>query len=68
MSNDLFPLYVMWWAVGVIVVMLGWIFVIWCGDEMKGAWDAMKGREWKWPEGRNGVYGPGDEPTHWSKK
>jgi hypothetical protein len=68
MSNELFPIYVFWWAVGVIALMLGWIFVIHCWDQMKGAWDEMKGREWRWPEGTNGVYAPGDEPYRRSKQ
>jgi hypothetical protein len=35
---------------------------------MKAAWQAMEGREWRWPEGTNGVYGPGDEPRHRPKE
>jgi hypothetical protein len=61
---DLFPLYVVGWAVIAVVIMLTWVFLIWCGDEMRSAWDAMRDREWRWPEGTNGVYGPGDEPHH----
>jgi hypothetical protein len=68
MSNELFPIYVVGWASIVIVVMLTWVFLIWCGDEMRDAWGAMEDREWRWPEGTNGVYGPGDEPVHWRKK
>ena len=57
--SDLFPLYVVGWAAMVVTLMLLWIFLIWCGDEMKGAWDAMKGREWRWPEGP--LMGPGQD-------
>ena len=57
--TDLFPLYIVGWAAMVVTLMLVWIFLIWCGDEMKDAWDAMKGREWRWPEGP--LQGPGQD-------
>ena len=50
-------------SIGVIAISATWIGLHWCCGQMVDAWQAMKGREWKWPEGRNGVYGPGEEPT-----
>ena len=57
--TEQFPLYVMWWAVGCVALMATWIFLIHCIDEMVGAWRAMRGREWRWPEGP--LLGPGDK-------
>ena len=51
MTEELLAVCVLWWAVGVVAIMLVWVFLIHCGDLMKGAWQAMKGREWRWPEG-----------------
>ena len=68
MTEELLAVCVLCWAVGVVAIMLVWVFLIHCGDLMKAAWQAMEGREWRWPEGTNGVYGPGDEPRHRPKE
>lgn len=59
---DLFPVYVVVFAASVIALLAAWVGIIGCVDLMREAWQAMKGREWKWPEGTNGVYGPGEQP------
>ena len=59
---ELFPAYVVGFTGIVIAILAAWLFAISCMDLMRDAWEAMKGREWKWPEGRNGVYGPGEQP------
>jgi hypothetical protein len=68
MIEELLAVCVLWWAVGVVAIMLVWVFLIRCGDLMKAAWQAMEGREWRWPEGTGGVYGPCDEPYKRQKK
>ena len=67
MTEELLAVCVLCWAVGVVAIMLVWVFLIHCGDLMKAAWQAMEGREWRWPEGTNGVYAPGDEPRRGSR-
>ena len=66
MSADLFPAYVVGFAVIVIALMAAWVFLISCMDLMRGAWEAMKGREWRWPEGP--LRGPGDYSLHARKE
>ena len=63
-NDDLFTEMVFWFALGVVVLMALWIGLDYSIREMRETWQAMEGREWRWPEGTNGVYGPGDEPHH----
>ena len=58
------PLYfwVILFAGCIVTLTLTWIGLDWCIYEMREAWKAMEGREWRWPEGN--AYGPGKEPHH----
>jgi hypothetical protein len=57
---DFFPVYVVGFAVIVIAILAAWLFAISCMDLMREAWEAMRGREWRQPEGP--LWGPGKQP------
>ena len=46
----------------VVSLTVTWVGLDWCIWEMRGAWNDMKDREWRWPEGP--LYAPGKEPHH----
>jgi hypothetical protein len=54
--------WVMLFAGCTVIFAWTWIGLDWCIWQMSEAWEYMKHREWRYPEGE--LYGPGKEPHH----